>query len=40
MLGVRNRQRNSQNWLFVIGKLDIHGYIIEGLSFELFHEKT
>jgi hypothetical protein len=30
------RNRHAQDWLFVIGKLDIHGYIIEGLSFELF----
>lgn len=31
--GLRNRY--AQDWPFVIGKLDVHGYIIEGLFFEL-----
>lgn len=30
---------NVQDWLLVIGKLNIHGYIIKGLFFELFHEE-
>ena len=29
------QKRYAQDWLLVIGKLDVHGYIIKGLFFEL-----
>jgi hypothetical protein len=29
----------AQDWLLIIGKLDIHGYIIKGLLFELWRDQ-
>jgi len=37
LTGVRNAY--AQDWLFVVGELDIHGYIIQGLFFELWREE-